>query len=109
MLQRQSTLSQLYALDITISEARNEMQTYMTSMAEFMAGYMAEDVIMTNDGFEYKIDSIGDIEDSVWVPQLGLKGRVDATVKIRGVNSTFYRGTCIFILLMKSLIENGRI
>lgn len=33
-----------------------------------------------------KIDKINDIEENIWVPQLGLKGKVDVSVKIRRRN-----------------------
>lgn len=33
--------------------------------------------------FKGVIDSIEDIEENIWVPRLGLKGKIDATVKVR--------------------------
>lgn len=100
MLRRQSTLSILYTLEITIPEARREMQLYIPAMSDFMIGFAAKESIMTNDGIDYMIDSIGDIEDVVWVPQLGLTSKVDATVKIRRRNNTFYRGRYIVNLYL---------
>lgn len=39
---------------------------------------------LTQDGlFEGQIDNIQDIEENIWIPQMGLKGKVDASVNVR--------------------------
>lgn len=35
------------------------------------------------NNFNGKIDSIQDIEENIWVPKLGLKGKVDVSANVR--------------------------
>lgn len=39
--------------------------------------------------FNGKIDSIQDIEENIWVPKLGVKGKIDVSVKVRPRNNFF--------------------
>lgn len=41
-------------------------------------------IFIFQDGlFEGQIDNIQDIEENIWIPQMGLKGKVDASVNVR--------------------------
>lgn len=39
--------------------------------------------ILQTDNFTGTIDSIQDIEESIWVPRLGLKGKIDVSVQVK--------------------------
>lgn len=92
MLRRQSTVFQLYASGMTIPEARNEMEKFMSNIGEFVDRYITGDSArIEKDRFCDKIDNIADIEENIWVPRLGLKGKVDVSVKIRRRNN-FFKG-----------------
>lgn len=36
-----------------------------------------------DNNFDGRIDSIQDIEENIWVPKLGLKGKVDVSANVR--------------------------
>lgn len=40
-----------------------------------------------DNNFDGQIDSIQDIEENIWVPKLGLKGKVDVSVNVRATKS----------------------
>lgn len=94
MMRRQATVFQLYACSMTTAEARNEMEKFMANIGEFMRRYITGDSArVEKDRFCDKIDCIADIEENIWVPRLGLKGKVDVSVKIRRRNNFFNGGT----------------
>lgn len=92
MLQQRNTVFQLYASDMTVSEARKEMEKFMTNIVDFVSRYITGDTArVEKDRFCDRIDCIADIEENIWVPQLGLKGKVDVSVKVRRRNNFFNR------------------
>lgn len=47
---------------------------------------MADFCLFQTDQFQGQIESIQDIEENVWVPRFGLKGKIDATVMVKCKN-----------------------
>lgn len=45
--------------------------------------YMILFITYKDELFIGQIDNIQDIEENIWVPQMGLKGKVDASVNVR--------------------------
>ncbi|VDO97519.1 unnamed protein product [Heligmosomoides polygyrus] len=60
-------IAQLAALRFTPSQFESELQPYL-EVSSFSGAYLTL--------------AVHDIEENIWVPQLGLKGKVDATVKV---------------------------
>lgn len=90
MLQQRNIVFQLYSSDMTILETRKEMEKFMENIVEFVSRYITGDSArMEKDRFCDQIDGIADIEENIWVPQLGLKGKVDVSVKVRRRNNLF--------------------
>lgn len=41
---------------------------------------------VTDKNFEGQVDTIRDIEENIWLPKLGLKGKIDVSVEVK-INS----------------------
>uniref|UniRef100_A0A182N8E0 DNA helicase n=1 Tax=Anopheles dirus TaxID=7168 RepID=A0A182N8E0_9DIPT len=81
----------LYATRMTISEALGLVDPYLKEIEMFLNKYLATRVKQTANSRENRGDSnnimicaIEDIEENIWCHQLGVKGKIDATVSVRG-------------------------
>nr|XP_013189652.1 unnamed protein product [Amyelois transitella] len=82
------SLQRLYDAGITEEEARSNIQIYITPLSEFMINYVGVSpptVVRQQpqkDKWNGHIDKILDIEENLCCPQLGLKGKIDATLQV---------------------------
>lgn len=78
----------LYSSQMTMEEARLELNKFTTKIYSFVQRYIKGENSSKNttDTFSGCIDSIQDIEENIWVPQLGLKGKVDVSVNVKVTN-----------------------
>lgn len=70
----------------------------------FLANLIDQIAQFQTDNFVGTIESIQDIEENIWVPRLGLKGKVDASVKVncRQRNGTTKQKTVYMPLELKT-------
>lgn len=90
MLRSKDTIEYLYASELSLADCRKRMMEYAPRIFEFIQHYIRgnEQQRMSGlkDNFRGSIHRIRDIEESVWVPKLGIKGRIDVTAEV-SVNS----------------------
>lgn len=93
----------LYACKTTEEEMKNDIRPFLSKINTFVSHYVVGNLPsnLTNPSnaqqkhYDGKIGVIQDIEENVWCPNLGLKGKIDVSVKVHPRNN-FY--TCKFIL-----------
>lgn len=84
-------LTQLYETNLQMDDLRTELGNFVPKILNFISRYITGDGSSTSaasssEEFTGKVDNIVDIEENIWVPRMGLKGKVDVTVKIRRRN-----------------------
>lgn len=84
----------LYSSNMTLSEMTTEIEPFLSRIHEFMRQYIVGDLNSAKDSENHKqftgrISEIRDIEENVWCPNLGLKGKIDVTVKVHPPNKFF--------------------
>ncbi|XP_053616981.1 DNA replication ATP-dependent helicase/nuclease DNA2 isoform X2 [Plodia interpunctella] len=82
-----ASLQRLYDAGLTEEEARSNIQIYIGPLSEFMVNYVSPTpptVVQkqTKDKWNGHIDKVLDIEENLCCPQLGLKGKIDATLQV---------------------------
>lgn len=83
------TLFSLYASRMSMEETKKELEAFVPCIHSFVQTYVYPKrtidclEVQNPNTWEGEITSVPDIEENIWVPTLGLKGRVDATVKAR--------------------------
>ncbi|XP_043256644.1 DNA replication ATP-dependent helicase/nuclease DNA2 [Colletes gigas] len=90
ILQTKETIYTLYASDIPFNECRQQMLTFVPKIFEFIQHYLKDkkqqEISNIKDNFKGKITHVHDIEENIWLPKLGVKGKVDVTIEVN-VNS----------------------
>ncbi|XP_004928891.1 DNA replication ATP-dependent helicase/nuclease DNA2 [Bombyx mori] len=81
------SIQMLYDAGMTEEETRTSMQCYIQPLNDFMKSYVvskASHGIMQNnkENWNGHIDKVLDIEENICCPQLGLKGKIDATLQV---------------------------
>ncbi|XP_045503688.1 DNA replication ATP-dependent helicase/nuclease DNA2 [Colias croceus] len=78
------SIHRLYDAGICEKEARNNMDMYITPLADFMQLYLGNNQLQENKKAKWNghIDEVLDIEENVCCPKLGLKGKIDATLQV---------------------------
>lgn len=73
----------MYSAGISRQDCRNLMLPSVGQIHKFIRRYIAGIEPETPDqNYNGKIEKICDIEENVWLPSLGLKGRIDLTVEV---------------------------
>lgn len=92
MITSPDMLTQLYETNMQMDELRTELGNFVPKILNFISRYITGDAATvavsasSSEEFSGKVDNIMDIEENIWVPRMGLKGKVDVTVKIRRRN-----------------------
>ncbi|KAL6261113.1 hypothetical protein P5V15_008642 [Pogonomyrmex californicus] len=90
MLQSKDTLDYLYASEMSLIDCRKRMMEYAPRIVEFIQHYIKgnkqQHVNNLKDNFQGSICNIQDIEESIYIPKLGIKGRIDITAEVN-INS----------------------
>ncbi|XP_055914312.1 DNA replication ATP-dependent helicase/nuclease DNA2 [Eupeodes corollae] len=84
ILESKQTMYSLYDCKMNRQEAFIEVQKFTENIFKFVQQYVQgkQPEVLPAGMFKEKIDQIKDIEENLWIPQLGLKGKVDVSVKI---------------------------
>uniref|UniRef100_A0A0K8V5L9 DNA replication ATP-dependent helicase/nuclease n=1 Tax=Bactrocera latifrons TaxID=174628 RepID=A0A0K8V5L9_BACLA len=85
LLHSKETAYELHANLMSRDELEFELQKFIPNVISFVEQYIKgiEPNVHLKDTFQGTIEHIQDIEENVWVPQLGLKGKVDVSVRIK--------------------------
>lgn len=90
LLQSKDTSNLLYASQISFSACREQILTFVPKIYEFLQHYVKDKkqqkINNMQDNFKGRITNICDIEENIWLPMLGLKGKIDVTVEVK-INS----------------------
>ncbi|KAH7929561.1 Dna2-domain-containing protein [Leucogyrophana mollusca] len=92
------SLAELVKIGLGVDEAKREVKTRSKGLRVFSERYMADvpkpDAILTNTRAAYgqtsllAISELHDVEEDIWSPTYGLKGKLDATVQAVIAQST---------------------
>ncbi|XP_036319982.1 LOW QUALITY PROTEIN: DNA replication ATP-dependent helicase/nuclease DNA2 [Rhagoletis pomonella] len=85
LLECNETAYELYANLMTRDELALELRKFIPNMITFVDQYIKGNtpLVQHKDNFQGTIEQIQDIEENLWVPQLGLKGKIDVSVRIK--------------------------
>lgn len=77
----------LYSADMTPAAAREMMLTALPGVVEWCVGFMDQgcQVRERKTMRAMRVDGVDDVEESIWSPVFGVKGKVDVTVRLRDV------------------------
>ncbi|TMW49676.1 hypothetical protein DOY81_005245 [Sarcophaga bullata] len=86
LLKSRETAFKLYSSQLTQADTTSEVKHFVQSIYQFVQQYVDERQASTfpiqKESFQGCIAEINDIEENLWVPQLGIKGKIDVSVKI---------------------------
>ncbi|XP_076652075.1 DNA replication helicase/nuclease 2 isoform X2 [Halictus rubicundus] len=86
LLQSKETAGSLYAAEISLDSCKTRMLELVPRIYEFIQHYLKDkkhqDISMRKDNFKGKITRVCDIEENIWLPELGVKGKVDVTAEV---------------------------
>ena len=100
-LSKPEILKSLLALGMTQVEMKKEVTPFLTHIQYFTDKYvLGKNVVVPEPAFSVssrdgkpqtwpgKVQAIRDIEENIWSPRLGIKGKVDLTIQVRKANDT---------------------
>ncbi|KAK0395422.1 hypothetical protein QR680_001273 [Steinernema hermaphroditum] len=79
---------QMIGIKMTPESLENEIKPYFKIITEWINQY-----VRSGTGSDrqfhgtHVIDEVADIEENIWMPAIGVKGKIDASLKVRNVNS----------------------
>lgn len=90
MLSSSSLAHLLYANNLSQAEVELQLRTFLDPISRFVSHYINGEAPdrFSSEAFQGRIQEIRDIEENLWVPQLGLKGKVDVSVRVKSPNHT---------------------
>lgn len=85
MLASSSLAHLLYASNLIQVEMEDHLMKFIDPIVSFVAQYVKGEPpsVLLPEVYRGQIHEICDIEENLWVPQLGLKGKVDVSVKVK--------------------------
>jgi len=90
ILRSKDTLDYLYASELSLVDCRKRMMEYAPRIFEFIQHYIKgnkqQHISNLKDNFRGSINNIQDIEENIYIPKLGIKGRIDVTAEVN-INS----------------------
>ncbi|XP_075223339.1 DNA replication helicase/nuclease 2 [Lycorma delicatula] len=79
----------LYSSDISMSSVKKQLDIFIPQIIKFISNYISPVTETSNeDCWKGAIIAIEDIEENIWSTNLGLKGRIDVTVKVSSEDKT---------------------
>lgn len=86
LLNTRETAFKLYSSKLTQADTTAEVKHFVESIYDFVQQYVDGRQVsvfpIEKETFQGRIAEIQDIEENLWIPQLGLKGKIDVSVKI---------------------------
>ncbi|RZC34552.1 DNA replication ATP-dependent helicase/nuclease DNA2 [Asbolus verrucosus] len=117
MLKSEDIIKKLYECDLTFSDIKPELQSFIPRILEFIDQYVNGGNSTNPEAkknWKGKICGIDDIEENILCPELGIKGKIDVTVKTesnmmplelktgRATVSLEHRGQVMLYIMMMS-------
>ncbi|XP_028132105.2 DNA replication ATP-dependent helicase/nuclease DNA2 [Diabrotica virgifera virgifera] len=83
-MSKSRVVKNLYECDISADWINDEVVKYIPRIQEFMNVYVnkGNNQIQIKDNWKGRIDDIEDVEENIWCPELGIKGKIDVTVQV---------------------------
>ncbi|XP_060534647.1 DNA replication ATP-dependent helicase/nuclease DNA2 isoform X2 [Cylas formicarius] len=87
LLNAKDTIARIYESEVTTQFVEQELLLYCEKIRDFVATYMQNGKLTINpkqykkNDWKGSITGIDDIEENVWCPDLGVKGKIDVSVK----------------------------
>ena len=109
IMKSQKIIYMLYACATTEDEMNKDIKPYLNKISLFVLRYVNGNNVgslkdtwnVQQKPYDGVIGVIQDIEENVWCPNLGLKGKIDVSVKVHPRNN-FYN--CKFLIILIQLI-----
>lgn len=97
MLKSPNIVHMLYACKTNEQDIKKEIEPFLSKIISFVQRYVVGDFTGSlkdvsnaqQKPYDGKIAVIQDIEENVWCPNLGLKGKIDVSVKVHPRNNFF--------------------
>ncbi|XP_048516625.1 DNA replication ATP-dependent helicase/nuclease DNA2 [Dendroctonus ponderosae] len=116
MLQKAEFTRQLYGCGETTANIAEEFLNYVPQVGEFVKTYVqsGQSKVPKKGAWKGRISEIVDIEENIWCPDLGVKGKVDVTIRTeaglmplevktgRATVSLEHRGQVMLYIMMMS-------
>lgn len=86
LLNSQDTAFMLYSSQLTREDTSLEVLQFVKNVHKFVQQYIDEkenSIPIEKENFHSRISEIRDIEENLWIPQMGIKGKIDVSVKIQ--------------------------
>ncbi|XP_073830771.1 DNA replication helicase/nuclease 2 [Musca autumnalis] len=86
LLNSQDTAFMLYSSQLTREDTTLEVFQFVKSIHRFVQQYIDEkenSIPIEKDNFHDRISEIRDIEENLWIPQMGIKGKIDVSVRVQ--------------------------
>ncbi|KAL1116792.1 hypothetical protein AAG570_005264 [Ranatra chinensis] len=90
MTQSKDFIYRLYSEGMEYDKTVGELSQFVPQVHKFVRKYLqtdggrlVKDFKSKDDSWTGEISSIEDIEESIWAPSLGVKGKIDATVRVK--------------------------
>ncbi|XP_033220291.1 DNA replication ATP-dependent helicase/nuclease DNA2 [Belonocnema kinseyi] len=77
------SISLMHQCGMSIQDCRTHVEPYIPQIYNFIQTYMKGKNQSTSKNFEGQIETIRDIEENIWLPKLGLKGKIDVSVEVK--------------------------
>uniref|UniRef100_A0A452TPH3 DNA replication ATP-dependent helicase/nuclease n=1 Tax=Ursus maritimus TaxID=29073 RepID=A0A452TPH3_URSMA len=76
-------LKEMYRLNLNQEEIKQEVEEYLPSFSKWAGDFMPSDGNNNNSTCNIEVINSLDIEESIWSPRFGLKGKIDVTVGVK--------------------------
>ncbi|CAH1104668.1 unnamed protein product [Psylliodes chrysocephalus] len=84
LIKKRNIIKTLYECGISLKTLEEEVSQYIPKIQDFLNCYMDSNTninALNKNNWKGKIDTIEDIEENIWCPDLGIKGKIDVTIK----------------------------
>ncbi|XP_058791831.1 DNA replication ATP-dependent helicase/nuclease DNA2-like [Phymastichus coffea] len=83
LLKSKHAIMMMYSGGVSMPDCKNLMRPAVVQIYKFIQRYIKGVVPdLKDDNYAGKIEKICDIEENVWIPELGIKGKIDLTVEV---------------------------
>ncbi|XP_056631661.1 DNA replication ATP-dependent helicase/nuclease DNA2 [Diorhabda sublineata] len=83
---KDNVIKSLFECNISLSWVKNEVKSYIPKIQEFIKSYVNNsgvnsELLQKKDNWKGSIDDIEDVEENIWCPEFGIKGKIDVTIR----------------------------
>uniref|UniRef100_A0A671QYG6 DNA replication ATP-dependent helicase/nuclease n=1 Tax=Sinocyclocheilus anshuiensis TaxID=1608454 RepID=A0A671QYG6_9TELE len=82
-LRNPNYLGQMYSLKLTQADMKQEVEEYLPSLSEWSKHYLHTSPQAGQKQLIENMVDFADIEENIWCPRFGLKGKIDVTAGVR--------------------------